>query len=108
MWGFQLSGWQWVAIVLSVLWVIGAWLYTMNDLKRDAKTISVTQYDYCVAHRSDSGEDCSEIMNQVRAFQMALARKQAAARALLPIPLWWLAIWLVNVMARSMRGRFQQ
>jgi hypothetical protein len=37
---FQLSTRQWIAIVLSVLWAIGAWLISMNSSERVAETIS--------------------------------------------------------------------
>ena len=94
--GFGLSGWQQIATVLSVLWAIGAWFYTINSFERDAKLISERMYDDCVVHRSETAEDCYNIMKQTHHVQMALGRKQAAARALLPIPLAWIAIWLLN------------
>ena len=105
--GFRLNGWQRSAIVLSVLWAIGAWLFIVKSFERDAEAISVRMYDDCVVHRSGPGEDCLNTMNQVRDFQMAIARKQAAARALLPIPIGWMVIWLANVMVRSIRRGFQ-
>jgi hypothetical protein len=94
--GFGLSGWQQIATVLSVLWAIGAWFYTINSFERDAELISERMYDDCVVHRSEPGEDCYNIMKQTHHVQMVLGRKQAAARALLPIPLAWIAIWLLN------------
>jgi hypothetical protein len=95
-WRLRCEAWQRIAIVVSVLWAIGAWLYTVNSFERDAKLISDRMYDDCVVRRSDTGEDCYSTMKQTNHFQMALGRKQAAARALLPIPLAWMAIWLVN------------
>jgi len=94
--GFGLSRWQQIATVLSILWAIGAWFYTINSFERDAKLISERMYDDCVVHRSETAEDCYNIMKQTHHVQMALGRKQAAARALLPIPLAWIAIWLLN------------
>jgi len=91
-WRLRCEAWQRIAIVVSVLWAIGAWLYTVNSFERDAKLISDRMYDDCVVRRSDTGEDCYSTMKQTNHFQMALGRKQAAARALLPIPLAWIAI----------------
>jgi hypothetical protein len=101
----RLNGWQQIATVLSVLWAIGAWFYAMNSFERDEKLISERMYDDCVVHRSETDEDCYNIMKQTHHVQRALGRKQAAARALLPIPLVWIAIWLVNgIVGRIRRG----
>src|SRR5262249_18237119 len=100
--GFGLSGWRQIATVLSVLWAIGAWFYTINSFERDAELISERMYDDFVVHRSEPGEDCYNIMKQTHHVQMVLGRKQAAARALLPIPLAWMAIWLLNRTVRWM------
>ena len=105
--GFRLSGWQQIATVLSVLWAIGAWFYAMNSFERGAKLISERMYDDCIVHRSETDEDCYNIMKQIHHVQMALGRKQAAARALLPIPLVWIAIWLVNGIVGWIRRGFQ-
>src|SRR5262249_16032846 len=105
--GFRPKPWQWIAIVLSVLWAIGAWLVTLNSSERDAEAISARFYDDCVFSRNEAAEDCSTTRRQVRDFQMALGRKQAAARAILPIPLGWMVIWLVNVIVRSIRRGLQ-
>src|SRR5262249_11716786 len=50
--GFGLSRWQQIATVLSILWAIGAWFYTINSFERDAELISERMYDDCVVHRS--------------------------------------------------------
>jgi hypothetical protein len=105
--GFHLNTWQWIAIVLSVLGAIGAWLNGMNSSERVAETISTKLYDDCVFSRSDTGEDCSNTRSQARDFQMALGRKQATARAILPIPIWWMVIWLVNRIVLLVRRGFQ-
>jgi len=105
--GFRLNGWQRIALVLSVLWAIGASLYTMNSFESNAKLMSERMYDDCVVHRSGTGEDCYNTMRQTHRVQMALGRKQAAARALLPIPLVWIAIWLVNGIVGWIRRGFQ-
>ena len=105
--GFHLNTWQWIAIVLSVLWAIGASLYTMNSFERGAKLMSERMYDDCVVHRSKPREDCYDMMKQIHRVQMALGRKQAAARALLPIPLVWIAIWLANGIVGRIRRGFQ-
>jgi hypothetical protein len=103
--GFHLNTWQWIAIVLSLLWAIGASLYTMNSFERGAKLMSERMYDDCVVHRRGTGEDCYNTMRQIHRVQMALGRKQAAARALLPIPLVWIAIWLANGIVGRIRHR---
>ena len=103
----RLNTWQQIAIVLSVLWAIGAWLYTTNSFERGAKLISERMYDDCVVHRSETGEDCYNIMKQTHHVQISLGRKQAAARALLPIPLAWIALWLVNRLVLWIRRGFQ-
>ena len=103
----RLDTWQSIAIVLSVLWAIGASLYTMNSFERDAKLMSERMYDDCVVHRSGTGEDCYHTMRQTHHVQMVLGRKQAAARAFLPIPLGWMAIWLVNRIVLWIRRGFQ-
>jgi len=94
--GFRLNGWQRIGIVLSVLWAIVAWLFTVNSSERNAKLISERMYDDCVVHRSGTGEDCYRIMRQIHHVQMVLGRKQAAARAVLPIPIGWMVAWLLN------------
>ena len=103
----RLNTWQQIAIVLSVLWAIGAWLYTTNSFERGAKLISERMYDDCLVHRSEATEDCYNIMKQTHHVQMGLGRKQAAARALLPIPLAWIALWLVNRLVLWIRRGFQ-
>ena len=84
---------------------MGDWSLALHgeEFRERCRSISVRMYDDCVVHRNDTGEDCLNRMNQVRDFQMAIARKQAAARALLPIPIGWMVIWLANVMVRSIR-----
>jgi hypothetical protein len=81
--GFRLSEWQRIGIVISVVWAIGATLWTTHDIL----TMNVPAISF--------GSVEADI------------RRAVPWVALAPIPLAWLLVWGLVALVRWIRRGFQ-
>ena len=115
-----LTRWQRLGVVLSVLWAIGAFIYTRHvDVERAIGPDSLPRVSYriCEGMNADTEadvkrlglpartgrQDCTKFVTQeelTKSLRVWAPMSNAVFMALAPIPLGWLAVWLVVRVAR--------
>lgn len=88
-----LNRWQRIGVVLSVVWALGAGIYSRSSDVNDAMAIAGLSYQICTeaeASRSNFNfDDCSKKMSESTALLLSGSWGNAAFIALVPIPFWW-------------------
>ena len=55
----RLNGWQRIGVVLSVVWLIGAALYTRHEFVQNANDRAIYSYKECMEHGLRESRACS-------------------------------------------------
>jgi hypothetical protein len=104
--GFRLNGWQRIGIVLSILWALGAGLYTYKAHEARADKMSGRDYDACINAKETLSKlpetkginfvgDCVAEAAQSYQFWSQWKWSGTAIVALIPIPIIWLLVYIV-------------
>ena len=110
----RLNGWVRLGIVASVLWAVGAYLYQNNAVNERASRAYDHWAKQCMAverlKNSDKQdfEKCYAMGEEMMMLAFKEAKGEAAALALIPIPLAWLFGWLIVVIWRWVAKGFQK
>jgi hypothetical protein len=88
MWGFRLSGWQRIGIILSVLWIPVGWVLAVKNVP------GPPSLDYPLS------QICQDA-------QARMPKRYAPWFVLAPIPIAWLLVYIVVWIVRWVRRGFQ-
>ena len=104
----RLGGWTRVAIVLSVTWIVVAFLYLAGQKEKNLKNIRAGLYAMCrLQLQSLEGFNFASCMEQARTniahFQARHNWSQHLILAAIPVPIAWLLVYLVRVVTRRVR-----
>jgi len=103
----KLNGWQRIGILASVIWMLGAYVYTFSSTQNDDIKMNVLVDESCLAARPPgaSMKPCDDAMHAQVMRDLPGERKWAAVVALVPIPFAWgfcyLAVFLVRWIKRG-------
>jgi hypothetical protein len=103
----KLNGWQRIGILASVIWMLGAYLYTFSHEENEDIKINVIVEQACVDARPAGTpmKPCDDAMYAQINRDIPGERQWAAIVALVPIPLAWgfcyLAVFLVRWIKRG-------
>lgn len=93
----KLNGWKRIGIIVSVLWIPGAWVHTF-DSETDSASASIasTQVacDGTLAGKTGDAwtkgfNECDRQADESLALSLTNARLEASLVALVPVPLGW-------------------
>jgi len=98
----RLNGWQKVGLVVSIVWLVGAAIHQRNSDISGADSHATFAYKLCIAEQSANRgsdlKDCQLERAKARTLSMEGSWGNVAFMALVPIPLAWLAVFiLINV-----------
>ena len=107
----KLSGWKRLGIVASVVWAIGGYFYTFQDVFGSSQGLYDTIEQDCLQRASNSGLEgasskCEEEFTQSLHESMVSAREAGAFAALVPIPLVWGGVYFGMFLFRWVRRGF--
>jgi hypothetical protein len=107
----RLSRWHRVGIVLSIIWAVGAGIYTRNADVEAADHFSNFAYKVCsdrkaIEHSSDLS-NCSQERERNLATWMKGDKANVAFAALVPIPLGWLGGFILLYISRVQVAGFR-
>jgi hypothetical protein len=103
----RLNGWQRIGIVLSILWALGAGLYSYNAHLTRAEEMTDRDYRACVAVKDTLNRDCTAAAKEVYQYWSQWKWSGTAIAALAPIPVIWLLVYIVVCTARWIRRGFE-
>lgn len=90
----KLNFWQRLGVVASVLWLLGAGLYSLEKTADEAQALAQSASNLCL-EISDPKVDCSkEFLEALHAYDSSYW-PNAAVAAVLPIPFAWLLAYVV-------------
>jgi hypothetical protein len=101
----RLNGWQRIGIAISIIWAFGAGIYTHTADVERANNFASYAYKICsyskeVAHQTDLSS-CDQERKSNLATWMAGSNTNAAFTALAPIPVGWLAAFILLCVGRA-------
>jgi hypothetical protein len=110
----KLNGWKRLGIIASVVWILGAWVHTIdseNDSESKAvASIHVTCDDNLAGKTGDAWQkgfdECNKEADDLLTHAMAGARVDAAIVAFVPVPLGWGLAYLVLFLVRWVKRGF--
>jgi hypothetical protein len=95
-----LNGWQRIGIVVSIVWVIGGFLWgNYVSIEQNAQP-AVEHYQTCLSLHSDKKPDCAQRFGTEYEEAIKYHWLEAATFALVPIPVAWLLIWALVAIVR--------
>jgi hypothetical protein len=101
----RLNGWLWAGIVLSVLWALGAAISTHNANVESAQSFANFAYKTCSANKEIAHDTDLSSCEQERTKNLATWTQgdagNVAFTALAPIPLGWLAGFILLYICRA-------
>ena len=103
---FYLNGWQRVGIVLSALWAVGVLIFAWQIETTAASKHNDAFYHCLFAPQSDVDQSKCEAQQQVLENARWRDLRGWLLRALAPIPLAWLLVYLVVWVVCWVRGGF--
>jgi hypothetical protein len=103
--GFRLSGWQRIGIVLSLVWAICALVYFWQEEEARIARYQKAHYECLFAPNSDQSL-CDAKFEAVNGA-IRMSEVNLLLRALAPIPIAWVAIYIVVWTVRWIRRGFQ-
>jgi hypothetical protein len=113
----KLSGWKRIGIIVSVVWVVGAGIYTYDsEINRSSDSIANTHVrcDSYLADYKDEGareaafQRCNKEADDSLALALTNARLEGALVALVPVPLGWGFTYLVLLLVRWVKRGFMR
>ena len=112
----RLNGWKRIGIVGSVVWILGAGVYThSSEMDRSfarigAAAAACDEHDIETVMTPDAREkafhECEKIADDSLALALSNARFGAAVAALVPVPLGWGLIYLILFLVRWIQRGF--
>jgi hypothetical protein len=101
----RLNRWVWVGILFSVIWAVGAAVYTHNDDAERADHFVKYAYNVCTSsktinHDNDMSSCDAERKTNLKTW-MEGSNKGAAFVALAPIPLAWFVVFVLVYVVRA-------
>lgn len=104
----KINGWKRLGIIASVVWVIGAYFYTLNAAMERNISLNVEIENSCAeVHRDEPNDPCFQEAVDSAMRQLPGEREEAAIVALLPVPVAWGVTYLVLFLVRWVRRGFQ-
>lgn len=103
----KLNGWKRIGIIASVVWILGAGIYTFVSIKDDDVKYAQTQRKYCLAEALISGE-CNKREADYLASVAYVPIEAAVSVALIPVPLGWGFVYLVLFLVRWVTRGFMK
>src|SRR5947209_2213524 len=101
----RLNGWQRLGIVLSIIWVLGAAIYQRNADVERAEDHAQFAYKVCLEGKSLSHDNDLASCEQKREKDLVIWLEgswgNVALISLAPIPLGWLAAFLLIYFGRA-------
>jgi hypothetical protein len=96
---------QWAAFIISVLWAVGAGFHTHNDDVDRAESFAKFAYKVCtdsknLRHDSDLSSCGQDREQNLRSFMQG-SNKNVLFAALVPIPVGWLAAFIILYVWRA-------
>ena len=105
----RLSGWQRIGVVVSIIWLIGSLIYTVNTQYNNKFVLYSTIYDLCKMEKNADYKRCNEgfeanLKKYLKADWTDLA--DLFFISIVPIPVGWLVSWGVIRVYRWIRAGF--
>jgi hypothetical protein len=102
----RLNGWQRLGIVLSIIWALSAAIYVRHADVERAETFGKINYEVCLDSKSLAHDNDLASCEQEREKEVAVWLKgswlgSVAFMALVPIPLGWLAAFILIYFGRA-------
>ena len=101
----RLNGWQRVGIALSIMWVLGAAIYQRNADVEHAEDFAKFAYKVCIDSKSLAHDNDLASCEQEREKHLGVWLKgswgNVALMALVPVPLGWLAAFILVYFGRA-------
>ncbi len=102
----QLTIWQKIGIVLSIIWAAGAALHQHNDTVEDAKNFGALSFNTCADTKDLAHDSNLSPCEQEKAKGVALFMQgdlaNCALAALVPIPFAWIAVYVFAWFGRAL------
>ena len=106
-----LNGWQRIGIILSTIWILVAYVYTLNrEMAADVST-AVTLEDMCTDSQTRMNlatTRCTQDFYHEREIQIPEERETAAIVALVPVPFAWGFVYVVLFLGRWVKRGFSR
>ena len=110
----KLNGWKRIGIIASVVWILGAGLYTYDSqIENDSRSIASThiECDSNLAGKTGDAwekgfDECDKRADDSLALTITNARLAAALVALVPVPPGWGFAYLVLFLVRWVKHGF--
>ena len=112
----KLNGWKRIGIIASVVWILGAGLWTYDSDLREASKYIVLAHVQCDADLAGKTGDaytagfneCNERDDGSLALAFTNARLQGAVVGLVPVPLGWALVYLVLFLVNWVKRGFMR
>lgn len=106
----KLNGWLRICVVLTVLWVLGAGLYTNKMVGDQGMKTSMVVYTLCLNQGAQSKEldakDCSQKSNEAYDLAVQHRLQDVLGIALIPVPIFWLIGFIIFRVYRWVKKGF--
>ncbi len=105
----RLNSWQWIGIALSIAWAIGAAINQRDSDFESANSFATWAYESCVRSKASQKDgdlsNCSKERDEALRVSLNGSWGNVAFTSLVPIPLCWLAVFiLLNVYRAQIIG----
>jgi hypothetical protein len=107
----RVNGWQRLGIIISLIWIPCAYVYTLNTMDENDSNFAVHVLRACednAEHGSGSQEACDNDYHLSTDLYFREDRKVAAVVALVPVPCAWLLVYVVIYLFKWVRRSFMQ
>src|SRR6266478_22638 len=112
----KLNGWKRIGIVASVVWILGAGIYTYDSEIDRASGFITSTHVACDSNLGDktgdawteSFNECNKQADDSLALALTNARLEAALVAFAPVPLGWGFVYLILFLVRWIKRGFMR
>jgi hypothetical protein len=102
----KINGWQRIGILVSVIWMVGAYFYTMDRVQTDDIQMAANVDEACIAAKQQEQKVCDNEMYAEVIRALPREREEAAIVALVPVPLSWSFVYLTLFLLRWIKRGF--